>query len=205
MMQWLGLRRIGRSRQLVQDIGYRKSDEPAGKNTRSPESTLELANLGRVLDCRGDDSWLLRAFLKISNYAKRTLAELADVCCGGVAVVGGRPKGFRKTGTVPRKDRGANICRAKFGGGSPFRICNPVCFATIATFRGRAKDWDQSAGIYTSRHERENSCTVHAAFRANAWNGRIGSEATRSASSLLPRVLVTILQLRVTGYRRKFE
>jgi hypothetical protein len=178
-------------------------NESARKRAWARDAPVELADLDRVPARAGGHSRLLPVLCKISRHQKRAMGELAHVCGGRLSAVDGSRQGFRSVCGLPRKDRWPNPCGVESWGRGSLRVCNVVCLSPNARSGGRAQSGGESARVYACRYQRKYGCDVYAALRADSRHGR--AKTTRVAFGFLPRILVTVLQLRVAGYSEQFE
>ena len=81
-----------------------------------------------------------------------------------------------------------------------FRFCVLRCRTHVAGVERCAASWTTSAGVYPSRYYRQAGSSQRTNDRADQ-----RQSAKRRTADFLQRLLVTSMQLRVAGYRKKFR
>src|SRR5258708_18865175 len=160
---------------------------------------MELAPVGRVSALPGRVCQLLFAICQVSSYPGCSLGELpafrdrrrVSVC---------RPEThLRPTAAVSRKDRGPNSGYSKPSRCGLFLF---RCLLSDQAFTGlppTAARRAEGPGIRAAGYQQSAGFALQPTFQSNV---ALTHAAQRSSARLLSGLLVTVLQLRVTGYRK---
>ena len=174
------------------------ANESSGGVSNEP-APMELAPVGRISALpRGIRQ--LPFLCQVSRHARHSMGKLLSICYRHGGLRGRLEASLWTTAAVSRENRGANSDLSQPRRSGVFLLHRLLYDEAIA-----GVDWSASCGpegprICAAGYEQQSSFTVQPTFQTTL-EPAIASKG--SSSCFLSRVLVTVLQLRVTEYREK--
>ena len=135
---------------------------------------------------------------QVSRHARHPLGQLPALRRGRGAPGSRLAARVWAAAAISREDYRPDTGRVQPRGAGVLLLRHLLYGEVAASFRD-AERWAESAGVCAPRYEEQSGCTFEPAVISHAG---LAEASERSAAGFLPRLLVTVLQLRVTGYRK---